>query len=658
MNDDFAQPIQSEFFEKCSIEIGDDEIVVVSCMRNEGQRLPYFLDYYRRLGATRFLLVDNDSDDGTREFLAEQPDVEYFWTNGSYRGSSAGRLWLQELADTYATDRWVITADVDELLVFPGCEALSLQDLCAYFDDNGHEGLFTVMLDMYSDRPLSQTRYAQGEDFLDTCSYFETDTYTIAPGANPPFLSIFGGPRDRLFSSSVSTGRKPMMKKIPLVKWREGFSYIFSTHSHRFVQLSDVTGVLMHFKFFSTFQELAEIEAERGDRRQQLHYSNYRDSVANDVCFYSKSSMRYRGPADYVRLGVMRASAGYAAFVAARRLAAGSETDGTEFLPDPIAAEGAMTIRSVAAVWPIINNPAIGEYFGTKVTPAKDLRHALVQEMARHVRVIDVRGDHLLVRLAEPALHRWQRSKVGMSVYVGRRLAQNLLIDGSDDAFSVETGSLEPNLCRVDVDIAGAALLEGGVSSSVMVTAYLFDGEDLERLEGAAQSIAAVSPDDTLIHSQAWFAEGGNVAFAESYRGVIDRLQSGRLHGWAYSADRDTFDVPVCVYMNGRLAHFAWPSDRREGLDQLSRSGKARGRGFAVDLPLGYFKAAGELTVDVEVRIAGTNLILRRSPMVLQSDVTDATWNNDDRTWVTAEPPPPEPADTDSSEAPTKTIDA
>ncbi len=632
MKENFGAAVTSRYFEPRELTIGEDEIVVVSCMRNEGERLPYFLQYYRQLGVSRFLLVDNDSDDGTGDYLATQPDVEYFWTDGSYRGSSAGRLWLQELADTYARDRWVITADVDELLVFPGAEVMSLPQLCAYLDDNQHDGLFTVMLDMFSDRPLSQTRYVRGEDFLDTCSYFETDTYTLAPGSNPPFLSIFGGPRDRLFRD-VDTNRKPMMKKIPLVRWREGFSYIFSTHSHRFIQLSDVTGVLMHFKFFSTFQELAQVEADRGDRRQQMHYSTYKESLAEDVCFYSSNSLRYRGPADFVRLGVMRSSPRYASYVASRQLA-GVETDASTFLPEAVAAEGSLTLRSVAAVWPIVNNPGIGEYFGAIVRPNDDERRALVNEMARHIRVIDVRSGHLLMRLGEPALHRWQRSKVGMSVYVGRRLALNVLVDGSDDAFEVDTTALEPNICRLNVDIAGAAVFERGGGPSVAVSVYLFDGEDEQRLASAPLSIATVSPDDTLIYSQTWFAEGGNVAFEPAFRGVVDHLQGGRIRGWAYDGDRDSFDVPVCIYINGRLAHYVWPSERREGLDALGRTGRARGRGFVTDLPLGYFKGIGQESATIEVVIAGRNLNLRRSPMNVPIDAKEASWDNEARKWV------------------------
>jgi hypothetical protein len=83
--------IRSRYFQHRDITLSNDEIVVAGCVRNEALRLPYFLDYYRKLGVTRFLLVDNDSTDGTREYLQLQPDVEYFHTTTSYRGSAAGR---------------------------------------------------------------------------------------------------------------------------------------------------------------------------------------------------------------------------------------------------------------------------------------------------------------------------------------------------------------------------------------------------------------------------------------------------------------------------------------------------------------------------------------------------------------------------------------
>lgn len=635
LKDNFATTIRSRYFDSRDLEIGADEIVVVSCMRNEAQRLPYFLDYYRNLGVTRFLLVDNCSSDGTRQFLARQPDVEYFSTDTSYRGSSAGRLWTQELADTYATDRWTITVDVDELLVFPASEVMSLRDLCAYLDDNEQCGLFTVMLDMYSDRPLSQTRYEPGTDFLDTCRYFETDTYWLAPGSNPPFLSVFGGPRDRLFQANGEPGGRPMMKKIPLVKWRQGFSYMFSTHSHRFIQLSDVTGALLHFKFFDTFQSVAMEDAQRGDRRQQIHYSTYRETVEADVCFYGKQSRMFQGPADLVRMGVMRASQRYTNFVAAQLRSVGADTDGGTLLPEPVAAEGSLTLRSMAAIWPMVNNVAVAQYFGQVVRPPKNDRLALVQEMGRHIKVVDVQADHLLLRLGEPALHRWRRSQLGMSVHVGRHLVRNVLVDGSDDAFEVDVDSLEPGICRLSIDVAGAALIAGGDGASVTVTVYLFDGEDDLRLKAKPLSVGDTArPEDTLLYSRPWFPEGGLAVPALGFRGVIERLDDGRLRGWVYDVEQDTYDVSVCIYINGRLARQAWPSQRRFDIEEVRKAGSSsRGRGFLVDLPLGYFEGIGEDCATVEVRLAGRNLVLRRSPLVLPVMARNAKWDLDHKSW-------------------------
>ncbi|WP_201722368.1 glycosyltransferase family 2 protein, partial [Sulfitobacter sp. HI0040] len=51
-------------------EIRQDDILVFCTQRNERVRLPYFLDYYRRMGVAHFFFVDNDSDDGSLDYLA------------------------------------------------------------------------------------------------------------------------------------------------------------------------------------------------------------------------------------------------------------------------------------------------------------------------------------------------------------------------------------------------------------------------------------------------------------------------------------------------------------------------------------------------------------------------------------------------------------
>jgi len=48
--------------------LSSDAVVLLSTIRNEFSRLPFFLQYYRDLGVSHFLFVDNDSQDETHDF--------------------------------------------------------------------------------------------------------------------------------------------------------------------------------------------------------------------------------------------------------------------------------------------------------------------------------------------------------------------------------------------------------------------------------------------------------------------------------------------------------------------------------------------------------------------------------------------------------------
>ncbi|MFL6287033.1 MAG: glycosyltransferase family 2 protein [Actinomycetes bacterium] len=631
--------VKSRYFDRRAVDLKADDIVVVACMRNEVSRLPHFLKYYRGLGVNHFLLIDNNSTDGTEQFLGEQSDVTYFHTTASYRGSSAGRLWMQEVADDYAVGHWVLTVDVDELLTFPAAEVLDLRDLCNYMDKNGHEGLFSIMLDMYSDLPLSMTVHEEGSDFLETCPFFETDTYRLAPGANPPFLGVFGGPRGRMFEESGGTGNGPMMKKIPLVKWRPGFSYIYSTHSHRFIQLSDVTGALLHFKFFDTFEKVAAGDSQRGDRRQQAHYSTYTAHVESDLSFYGPQSHRLRSPRDLVQLGVMCVSAPFESFYSYTLKERGSHSGRADLLPRPAAPEGKLTLRSVAALWPFLQNPGLARYFGlADLTPRKD-RRALVQEMRKHVKVVEVRPDHVLLRIDEAALHRWHSNDLGIAIFVDGLLISTVMLDGSDQALAVDAESLEPSICRVSVDIASAVRAAGQGGDIASVEVLLFDASDEHRGVGWASTVdaAVLRALGTRIFSSSWHMNGATASWDVGFNGVADKLDSGMLRGWVYDVERRTFEVPITIYANGRLVAFTVPSRRRADLDRMAEvHPSARGKGFQQQIPFGYFADSGASDVRIEAFIAGTNIRLRRTPLIQPLHLSSAAWDARARTWLLA----------------------
>ncbi|MGH6692653.1 MAG: glycosyltransferase family 2 protein, partial [Gammaproteobacteria bacterium] len=218
----------------------------------------------------RFLIVDNDSDDGTLDLLLSEPDVHVFFTAERYSVGNYGLRWVNALLSSHAIGHWTLTVDLDELLVYPACEETSLGRLAASLERRGEEAVVAFMLDMYSDLAICDTTYLPGRPFLDACAYFDGDDYEWDP-AHPLYRTVplSGGPRRRLFWSADSPfGRPPFLPKVPLAKWRAGLAYTVSTHYLDGARLSGLTAALLHFKFFSDFVTRAAEEAQRGEHWQ------------------------------------------------------------------------------------------------------------------------------------------------------------------------------------------------------------------------------------------------------------------------------------------------------------------------------------------------------------------------------------------------------
>ncbi len=209
--------------------ISADEILVFSTLRNERVRLPYFLRYYRDLGVTHFLIVDNDSDDGSREYLAEQPDVSLWTTPASYKRSRFGVDWLNWLQMKYAHGHWCLVVDPDEFFVYPFCDTRPLRALTDWLDASSIKSFSAMLLDMYPKGPFDAQTYHEGQDPFEVAPWFDSGNYTITRNSKYGNLWIQGGPRARMFFPDLPE-RAPALNKIPLVKWDRDYAYVSSTH--------------------------------------------------------------------------------------------------------------------------------------------------------------------------------------------------------------------------------------------------------------------------------------------------------------------------------------------------------------------------------------------------------------------------------------------
>ena len=117
-------------------QIRPGDVLAFTTPRNEKIRLEYFLKYYRRLGIDHFVMVDNASDDGSREYLADQPDVSLWSSTASYKRSRFGMDWLNALMRQYAHGHWCVVVDPDEFLIYPFCDTRPIPALTDWLDSS------------------------------------------------------------------------------------------------------------------------------------------------------------------------------------------------------------------------------------------------------------------------------------------------------------------------------------------------------------------------------------------------------------------------------------------------------------------------------------------------------------------------------------------
>ena len=264
-----------------NIKPGD--ILLVCTLRNERIRLPYFLKYYREMGVRHFLFVDNDSDDGSREFLSGEPDVSIWHTTASYRKSLFGVHWMNWLARKYCHGHWTLTVDVDEFLVFPFCDTRPIPALTDWLDGSGIRSFSAMLIDMYPKGPIDAQPYREGQNPFEIAEWFDSGNYLIS--TNPEYFNLWiqGGPRARLFFND-DPYNAPSLNKIPLVKWDRSYAYMHSTHmllprGLNYVYETEggekASGALLHAKFLNTFVEKTEEELVR-----RQHYAGSREYLA------------------------------------------------------------------------------------------------------------------------------------------------------------------------------------------------------------------------------------------------------------------------------------------------------------------------------------------------------------------------------------------
>ncbi len=277
-------------------------VLALAVVRNEMLRLPRFLAHYRALGVDKFVIVENNSTDGTADFVAAQPDVCLYRTGASFIRKEA---WIDLLLRRHASNRWCVVVDADELLDFPASDRVGLRGLCAYLDARGFNALHAVLLDLYPGGSLAEINYRAGDDYFSGVWYFDPPDRMVkvprgfGPGAGLDYR-FAGGVRERVF------GVRNCCSKFPLLRFGRGMFLHDGQHHIEGGRIADLRGVLYHLKYLQDFSPRVVEESARGEHwNGAAEYKEYaRVAGTSALQLRDEASIRYEDREQMEELGV------------------------------------------------------------------------------------------------------------------------------------------------------------------------------------------------------------------------------------------------------------------------------------------------------------------------------------------------------------------
>lgn len=270
-------------------------LVLIAVVKNELELLPSLLDHYRQLGVDLFVIIDNNSEDGSIEFLSNQPDVDLYRVDRKFVWQSK-QGWINRVVADYGYHRWYIYVDADEHIVFDGDQSYHFADVIALAERRGIRRVRGMLVDMYANGPLLGAPFDPAKPLWKSYPMFDSDGYVEHKFKE--IISRKGGPRTRLIRPNRNNFN-PEMSKYPLFKISAGE---FMANPHHIYPYADnfispcYLGIL-HFKFTPNFSRKMNIAiAEKTYWNGSEEYRAYRDLLK----LSPELSFCYQGSATFV----------------------------------------------------------------------------------------------------------------------------------------------------------------------------------------------------------------------------------------------------------------------------------------------------------------------------------------------------------------------
>lgn len=259
-----------------------NELLVISVVRNGELYINSFMDHYRAMGVKHFVFLDNGSTDDTLEMLCALDGVTVLQTDAPY--NKYENAMKRYLAEGFSHRRWNLCADIDELFDYPFSSTLSLADFLGYLNHNNYTAVVAQMLDMFSDVTLNNLK-SQPDDLLGEkyvyydISSIDKEEYLWSERSNPAIKMHWGGIRKMVFGTINGLTKAALVlmdgRVRPFITW----------HHPKGARMADISCLLRHYPFVSSFQAKVEDAARTGRYGMRVtdEYRMYAKRLNSDV---------------------------------------------------------------------------------------------------------------------------------------------------------------------------------------------------------------------------------------------------------------------------------------------------------------------------------------------------------------------------------------
>jgi len=233
-----------------TVTYGQDELLVITVVRNGQLYVRSFMEHYRALGVAHCVFLDNGSTDDTVDALCSFPNTTVLQTDVPY-GKFENTM-KRYLAERFSPGRWNLCADIDELFDYPFSDRLLLQHFLRYLNYHAFSTVVAQMLDMFSDAPLADVRSTPEDRVWEKFTFYDVTTIDRPPyeWVDRPRDDIrmhWGGIRRRAFGTDNGLTKTALVlmdgKVKPFIEWHHALGGV----------TADVTCLLRHYPFAGAF---------------------------------------------------------------------------------------------------------------------------------------------------------------------------------------------------------------------------------------------------------------------------------------------------------------------------------------------------------------------------------------------------------------------